>query len=98
MIRQGDVLLMPVLSLPRKFTRLNHQTIAFGEGMWHSHRFESGAVDVVFDSNFNQYCKVTEEAELLHEEHKNIKVPPGKYLIIEQRQLNMRGRVIDSDD
>ena len=58
MIRQGDVLLMPVLGIPKKVSHSPHKVLAFGETMEHSHRFESAAVDVVVDSHFNLFCKV----------------------------------------
>lgn len=98
MIRQGDLLLMPVLAMPKKVARAPHKVLAFGETMGHSHRFESSDVDVFFDSQLNTFCRVSKPAELIHEEHENIQVPPGKYLVVQQRQLDMRRHAVATKD
>jgi hypothetical protein len=98
MIRQGDVLLVPVLGLPKKVSYSPHRILAVGEVMGHAHRFESSAVVLVVDSHFNLFCKVRKPAELIHEEHENIRVPPGNYMVVQQRQLNSDNLTVEMLD
>ncbi len=58
MIRQGDVLLVPVLGIPKRVIHAPHKVLAVGEVVGHAHRFESPNVQVMADYHFNLFCKV----------------------------------------
>lgn len=88
MIRQGDILLKEVEKIPNGLKEKD-QVIALGEATGHSHRFESPNVVVMIDNKGNQYAKVLQESELIHEEHENVKVPIGNYMVIQQREFDI---------
>ena len=56
-----------------------------GEATGYHHRFEfrdtSDGVKLYHASTGARYLEVTALAELLHEEHSTVRVPPGKYLL-----------------
>lgn len=88
MIRQGDILLKEIEKIPNRLNEKD-KVIALGEATGHSHRFESPNVKVMVDNKGNQYVKVGQESELIHEEHENVKVPVGNYIVIQQREFDI---------
>lgn len=91
-IRQGDVVLRKVTSFPDGLTEKD-KVIALGELTGHKHRFDSEAVCVFKDKENTQYVDVKQESELIHEEHANLKVPKGKYVVVVQREVDLLGEV-----
>jgi len=91
-IRQGDVLLTKISKLPKGLVKKD-KVIALGEVTGHSHRFESEAVCVFKDKKGKQYVDVQQEAELVHEEHENLQIPKGKYVVSPQREVDLLGQV-----
>lgn len=86
-IRQGDVFLEKIESIPEGATRAPDCVIALGTVTGHSHRFESGAEQYVTGQGAGrkQYIRVTgESADLVHHEHATIKVEQGDYEVIHQ--------------
>ena len=90
--RQGDVMLIEVPAIPKdavlepcKGTKL---ILALGEATGHHHRFEfmdtTDNVKMHKTAGGARYLHVTATADLLHEEHSTVKVPPGKYLVPNQ--------------
>ncbi len=88
-IRQGDVLLVPVDSIPKDAieqpAKGNKLILALGEATGHHHRFE------FMDTSYNvklfktdggaRYLHVTAPVVVEHEEHAPAPVPVGKYLL-----------------
>jgi predicted YcjX-like family ATPase len=62
--------------------------LALGEVTGHHHRFEfhdnSHNVKLYVAHGGARYLHVTKAAELLHEEHSTVTVPPGRYLLPSQ--------------
>ena len=87
-IRQGDVLLRRISKLPNDLKEKN-KILAYGEVTGHKHQFNSEQVLVFEDEQRNQFIDVKEKAELLHEEHKNVLVPKGKYEVFLQREYDL---------
>ena len=89
-LRQGDVCLISVGEVPAGATAQpptgNKVVLALGEVTGHHHRFEfmdtSHNAKLYVASGGARYLHVTEQpADLLHEEHSTVRVPPGVYLL-----------------
>lgn len=89
-IRQGDVLLLPVDSLPDGMVdttpKEGRVVLMEGEATGHAHAFYDGGVRVYKAPKATRptYLRVVETALLRHEEHGAAKVPPGIYKIPQQ--------------
>jgi hypothetical protein len=81
-VRQGDVLLIPVDKITGKKQPDKKVVLALGEVTGHHHRFEEGFGVKLFrddGAGGGQSIIVEKHAELVHEEHGTIAVVPGKY-------------------
>lgn len=94
-MRQGDILLRKIEKLPGGLKEKD-KILAYGEST-HTHRFREGSATIVYeDSNQKQYAVVEETSELLHEQHKfkepnrYMKIDPGIYEVIQQRELTIQ--------
>ena len=92
-VRQGDVLLMRVASIPRtaKSAPKKDQSgndrivLASGEVTGHAHAIHAlDAVDVFVTGAGVMYLHVKETATLQHEEHSAITLEPGNYVRVPQ--------------
>jgi hypothetical protein len=88
MIRQGDILLEKVNEIPQELKRREDRTLALGEKTGHHHTF-SGQVLVFGEMGKEQFADVQQESVLEHQEHENIKVPEGKYRVVQQREFDI---------
>lgn len=97
MIRQGDILIVPVEgSALREYTRdkgkrvarqrnVGH-VVAEGEATGHHHRIATKGVKM-FEKDGTLYLEVPKGgAELVHEEHSTLKVPAGVHAVRRQRE------------
>ncbi len=83
-IRQGDVILIPVQQVEGE--KLSHLTLAEGEVTGHRHRISEGDAEL-YERNGTLYLRVLSESALLvHEEHKQIAIPQGVWIIEIQRE------------
>lgn len=96
-VRQGDVLLRRVGSIPeaaksaaKKDQAGNDRIVlAYGEVTGHAHAIHDlDAVDVFVTGDGVMYLQVKEEAKLQHEEHGTIALPPGNYERTIQREYS----------
>ncbi len=96
-VRQGDVLLRRVESIPeaakvaeKKDQAGNHRIVlAYGEVTGHAHAIHDlDSVDVFVTGDGVMYLQVKEEAKLQHEEHGMIALPPGNYERTIQREYS----------
>ncbi|MGK7874188.1 MAG: hypothetical protein AB4426_13000 [Xenococcaceae cyanobacterium] len=88
-IRQGDVILQPVEQTLGK--TLPHLTLAEGEVTGHSHRISEGQAQL-YEKDGTLYLRVlSETATLTHEEHKQIKIPQGSWMVRVQREYEPLG-------
>lgn len=88
-IRQGDVLLDETNleeHKDRKLVGSGKRVLAYGEVTGHSHVL-CGNISY-YESNGTMICQV-EDGVLSHEEHGNITIPRGDYLIINQREFDV---------
>jgi len=88
--RHGDVFLKPVESFPTGIQQLDTNILAFGEATGHDHRVVNGQATVYAAKGETEakYVKVTEDSELVHQEHETIDVPTGSYEIVHEREYS----------
>jgi len=84
--RQGDVLVIPVTSIPTNLKQTKRVTLALGEVTGHHHTIHDGAIG--YASNVDalvDYIEVTSPvADLTHQEHSTIPIPTGTYKVVKQ--------------
>ena len=91
--QQGDVLIKQISKLPDDAKPLPTKVLQLGEATGHKHQFDgNAAVSVYVDPAFagqdmsitpdeGKFLVVEAPAELYHEEHNPITIPPGVYQI-----------------
>lgn len=92
MARQGDVLIVGA-KIPKEATakvRDNGRVIlAYGEVTGHAHQIVDpdvvGAVLLTVAESAT-FLRLAKGAQLIHEEHGTVAIPPGEYQIIQQRE------------
>ena len=88
MFRQGDVLLVAVDTLPEQAQpepRRGRIVLAEGEVTGHAHAVEERDART-FTHDGQRYLLAKSKAQLIHEEHAPIAVPPGAYRVVIQRE------------
>lgn len=87
LVRQGDVLLVACSAIPAKakaIARENGRVIlAHGEVTGHAHAISEKSC-ALLEHRSQRYLSVPKGAQIKHEEHATIAVPPGKYCVIRQ--------------
>lgn len=91
MYRQGDVLLKPAKNIPDEAKPVKRDqgrvVLAYGEVTGHAHAITTRGVELL-EREAERYLRVKDAAELRHEEHSTIKVPPGIYEVVIQREYD----------
>lgn len=96
MIRQGDVLLVPVAGTPagaRPIARVAGRLIlAEGEATGHAHAVSDPGAELLDGDLEARFLRVLEEGgvTLGHEDHAPVRVPPGDYEVRLQREYKPR--------
>jgi hypothetical protein len=100
LLRQGDVLLVPVESLPNPHRPLTNWrgrlVLAEGEATGHAHVVRGTRARLfahrspTFAPTRHYLFVERESATLVHEEHAPIRVPPGIYQVVRQREYEPR--------
>jgi len=94
--RQGDVLLRrtsrTITKRHKKVARDSRGRIvlAEGEATGHAHAICEPHVEL-FDLSGERFLQVDAPANLVHEEHHTIPIPPGMYEVIQQREYDPSG-------
>lgn len=91
MFRQGDVMLVAVEGSPadaRDEPRdaSGRVVLAYGERTGHAHALHEPGVRMLRAANQEVFLEVLAPANLLHEEHERIAIPPGAYRVVRQRE------------
>lgn len=84
-IRQGDILLFPVESLPKDAKRKKSGVVAYGEVTGHSHKIVGGEV---FEGSGKLWVVAGNIAEIVHEEHFPRKIEKGIYQVWNEREFD----------
>ncbi|MHC5725682.1 MAG: hypothetical protein ACYTXY_16405 [Nostoc sp.] len=88
-IRQGDVILLPVQQVEGQ--KIPHLTLAEGEVTGHKHQITEGKAEL-YEQDSTLYLRVFSESALLaHEEHKAISIPQGDWIVKIQREYEPEG-------
>ena len=88
--RQGDVLLVRVDRIPSGAKEVARRSLVLAEGevTGHAHRIvDDGAVMLTTDERLT-FVRLAKRAQLVHEEHATIEVPPGSYQVTRQREYH----------
>jgi hypothetical protein len=89
-LRQGDVLLVQVESMPAVKTEKPEQgdiILAHGEATGHAHRIASPAEKArLWDSGAERFLQVMKTVALTHEEHDSVALVPGMYRVVIQSE------------
>ena len=92
MIRQGDVLIVPVEEIPTTVEAVERENgyivLAHGEATGHAHKIKDKHAALFRDPKLMAvFIHVTEDAVAFdHDEHDTITIQPGKYQVIRQRE------------
>jgi hypothetical protein len=98
MWRQGDVFIAAVKDVPRGATRRPGTVLVEGELTGHSHRLANPAEGELVEKDSILYLIVkTDWARIIHQEHKEIRLPRGTYRVWGQREYTPEAivRVVD---
>ena len=86
--RHGDVCFHEVESI--KGEKVKHKgkyVVALGEATGHSHTLLCKAMEIRNDGGRNQIY-LEQEAELVHQQHKPLKMMKGRYVQIQEREID----------
>jgi hypothetical protein len=103
--RQGDVLLVAVppsvlkkLKNARRLPAPDGRVIlAYGELTGHAHTVDAELAELLEAQDRSLYLHVSESCALEHQEHTAIKLEPGLYEVIRQREFRNRVIVVAGD-
>jgi hypothetical protein len=85
MYRQGDLLFKRIKSLPKKAKKRETDIILRGEATGHAHRIENG---IIYWIGAEIYIDAGAGTMIVHEEHASLKLEPGYYEVIRQREYD----------
>jgi len=95
MYRQGDVLIIPTKTIPKKTKEVPREdgavVLAYGEVTGHRHRIHDPGVCLLSrEGSTDRYLTIAGEdlVHLVHEEHATIDLGPGNYVVRIQREYN----------
>lgn len=90
--RQGDVLIKRVAEIPEGLKKVpldrGRVILAYGEVTGHAH-VVVGDVEFLtadLEDMEGRFLRVEQEAQVVHDEHDTVILPPGEYEIIRQRE------------
>lgn len=91
MIRQGDILLIPVPKVPDGLTRhTGRLVVATGEATGHAHVIDDPAAVLWGEELDRRFLEVTAPVDLVHtstpKDHDTLTVPPGVWQVTRQRE------------
>lgn len=88
LIRQGDLTIMSVDSLPELLKVKKTKTLAYGEFTGHSHRFDDQSSVVVLENDTDMYIEVKDTSTLVHEEHGPHTLTKGFYKVLRKTEYD----------
>ena len=88
-VRQGDILIEQIKSIPQAKKQDNKERIilAYGEATGHHHSIEvTESTESFIDESGTLYLSLGKDTVLEHQEHAKIDLPSGKYKVTIQRE------------
>lgn len=101
--RQGDVLIRRVQRIPKTVKRVpldaGRVILAYGEITGHAHAVEGDVQLLAADVQEmeRRFLRVESEAQVVHEEHGTITLPPGDYEVTRQREYAPEASLMVAD-
>jgi hypothetical protein len=90
MYRQGDLLfVMGIIKHDAKEQK--NGVLALGEVTGHSHHIDGRSNAIMMVIGTMAYVRAIQEANIVHEEHATITLPPGDWEVIKQREYRPDG-------
>lgn len=92
MFRQGDVLIRPVSRIPEGLQQVpldnGRVILAYGEVTGHAHAVVGDVEFLAADLEDleQRFLRVESEAQVVHDEHDTVTLPPGDYEVVRQRE------------
>lgn len=88
-IQQGDIIIKTTV-LPKKEwgKKLNHLILQQSDVSGHSHKVVGTAVLYSTKKEGKFFLDVLEKSKVMHEEHKSLFIPKGKYFVYGVRELD----------
>ena len=90
MYRQGDVLIVPVKTVPKDARPIQREggtiVLAHGEATGHTHAIAEPSAMFFEAAGAHRFLSLVKPARLQHEEHAPIYLPAGNYEVIRQRE------------
>ena len=95
--RHGDVLIQETDEIPKKAKKVKGNILVEGEVTGHAHRLDPPGAFQILETPEFIYIDVTEETNVVHEEHAPITLQKGKYKVWVQREYTPEAvrRVVD---
>lgn len=93
LFRQGDVLIMKVDEVPEDARRVPREdgriVLAHGEATGHAHAvLERDAKLFEVDDTDERFLEIVQHADVVHEEHDPVRLEPGSYKVVRQREYS----------
>lgn len=89
-VRQGDVLIRRIATMPAKLTPLAPEhgrlILARGEATGHHHSIPASAGTLNLDEGGTMYLTIDQLTSVDHQEHASIPLEPGVYQVVRQRE------------
>lgn len=90
-VRQGDVYLRPIASIPTEAKPAKKDprgvVLAEGEATGHAHTIADGGV-ALLELGDRRFLRAEKGGRLEHQEHSTIRVAPGLYEVVVQREYD----------
>ena len=90
-VRQGDLLITAIESLPKGLKTVSDSVILWGESTGHAHRLVGGRV--YKNPEGSLFLNLLKTGQVVHDEHGTIKLPAGKYAVVRQREYSNKDAV-----
>ncbi len=90
-MRQGDLLFLPVSEIPSDAKVQEDGIIARGEATGHTHRIRAGQQAALMIAAGMAYIQARAETVIEHEEHAEVILPPGLFIVKRQREYTPQG-------
>ena len=84
--RHGDVMIQEIDVIPKKAKKVKGNILVRGEVTGHAHRLDNPGAFQILESPDFIFVEVTEETNIIHEEHDPITLQKGKYKVWVQRE------------
>ena len=82
--RHGDLCIREVTEFPKSLTKRDTKILAEGEATGHTHTIVGNAQ--IFENLRNKFLEAFDEVKLVHQEHEQIDIKPGKYIVIIEQE------------